>query len=375
MDKLRKFFEENNARIGEGRDYETNPPIYYSSLSLAFYNYFLTFKDKKDIYHSVFNISDWRRESIAFSFSGANSNIMFSILNFHRFIELFLKDVLRRIDPFLVVKFHEKEVELFKFLKGKISADEIKTIEFSETLKRFKYAFEFYDKKSDTYRDFLQKYEFLIESNSIETFNYLTEWRNRIMHNGTTLPNLFAFEYLISQRLIPLINKIIFADKDKLNGYIPYFFETKTGIKVVDEILKVKFEYLDFSKKSKSKQLGLVLLKLGHLKEIGRASYNQNVYDRQNKSFSEMYYENPTGRMERFAKTEEVNENFYGINNCICCGARALVVYRKSLEIFFDGDRGFMSWFKCYNCDYSLKDNVGDPSLFGLSSKQLFANS
>ena len=123
-------------------------------------------------------------------------NVVFSILGFHRFFELLMKDILRRINPFLAVKFLEKEEELFKFLDNKLNADEIKTIENAETIKRFKQAFKHYDKTSEIYLEHLKDYEFLTTKESYETLEMLAEWRNRIMHNGTTLPNLFAFEYL-----------------------------------------------------------------------------------------------------------------------------------------------------------------------------------
>src|SRR5690606_12329743 len=134
MDKFREFFKNNDVRICEGKDFTPTPPVNYSSLNDAFHNYFLTFRDKKDTFHFILNIQTWERKSLAFNFTGANDNIVFSILGFHRFIELLLKDILRRINPYLAVKFLEKEEELFQFFDNKISADEIKTIEYSETV-------------------------------------------------------------------------------------------------------------------------------------------------------------------------------------------------------------------------------------------------
>lgn len=372
MDKLREFFKNNDVRIGEGKDFITTPPVYYSSLNDAFYNYFLTFRDKKDTFHFILNIQTWERKSLAFNFTGANDNIVFSILGFHRFIELLLKDILRRINPYLAVKFLEKEDELFQFLDNKITADEIKTIEYSETVKRFKQAFKHYDKTTNIYIEHLQDYEFLLTQRNLETLNILAEWRNRIMHNGTTLPNLFAFEYLVSQRLIPLIDETIKAEKKYLKNYLPHFFETVTGIKIIDEILAVKFEFTDFEDKNKSRNLAISLLKLGHLKEFGRAAFNSDIVIRKNISFYEPYYDNPIGRVERFAETERHHKEFYDLRDCLCCGVKSLVVYRKSIDIPWTEDK-FISWFKCYNCDYSLKNNVGDPNFFNLSDKPIFA--
>jgi len=370
MDKVREFFKNNDVRIGEGKDFTVIPPVYYSSLNEAFHNYFLTFRDMKDVFHFILDIQTWTRESLAFNFSGENSNIVFSILGFHRFIELLLKDILRRINPYLAVKFLEKEEELFQFLDKQISADEIKTIEYGDTFKRFKQAFKHYNKSSEIYIQYLKDYEFLLNQRNIETLNLLGEWRNRIMHNGTTLPNLFAFEYLVSQRLIPLIDAIIKAEKKYLKNYLPHYFSTATGIRVIDEILAIKFEFVDFGDKAKSRNLAISLLKLGHLKEIGRAAFN--VLIRNNISVYESYYENPVGRVERFAEAERQHNDFFNLRNCLCCGVKSLVVYRKPINIPWTEDK-FISWFKCYCCDYTLKNNVGDPNFFNLSDKPIFA--
>ncbi len=369
MDKLKAFFENNDVRIGEGKDFTTTPPFYYSSLNEAFHKYFLTFRDKKDVYHFILNIQNWNRESLAFNFTGANDNIIFSILGFHRFIELLLKDILRRINPFLAVKFIEKKEELFRYLDNTISADEINTIEYSETFNRFKQAFKHYDKTSEVYIQQLKDYEFILDPRNTETLDYLAKWRNRIIHNGMTLPNLFAFEYLVSQRLIPLIVEIIKVERKYLKDYLPYFFTTATGINIIEEILAVKFEFSDFKDKKKSKSLAFSLLKLGHLKEIGRAAFNSPKYI----SFYEQEYEYPTGRIERFAEAERQDKDFYELRGCPCCGLKSLVVYRKEYDDIFTKKRDFISWFKCYSCDYSLKNNVGDPNFFNLSDKPIFA--
>jgi hypothetical protein len=372
MEKLREFFRNNDVRIGEGKDFTITPPVYYSSLNDAFHSYFLTFRDKKDTFHFILDVQTWERKSLAFNFTGSGDNVVFSILGFHRFIELLLKDILRRINPFLAVKFLEKEEELFKYLNNQISADDIKSIEYSESFKRVKQAFKHYEKDSQVYIDHLKDYEFLLSQRNIETLNYLSEWRNRIMHNGMTLPNLFAFEYLISQRLIPLIREIINAEKKYLKDYLPHFFETATGIKIIEEFLAVKFEFTDFEDKTKSRSIAINLLKLGHLKELGRAAFTQSAAIRNNISFYEPYYENPIGRVERFAETERQHKEFYDLRTCLCCGIKSLIVYRKPIDIPWT-DEKFISWFKCYNCDYSLKNNVGDPNFFNLSDTPIFA--
>ncbi|MFL9483438.1 hypothetical protein ACI6Q2_11725 [Chitinophagaceae bacterium LWZ2-11] len=375
MSNFDEFFKMNEVRIGEGGNFHVNPPVYYASLNEAFYSYFLTFREFKNKLHFIQDINSLSKEFFAFTFAEINSNIAICILSFHRFIELLLKDILRRINPFLAVRFLEKPEELFAFFNNKIDASEIRTTEYAEAFERLLYAFNFYAQTTDIHQNYLKDYQFLSDDNNKETLGKLTMWRNRIMHNGTTLPNLIAFEYLFSQRLIPLIDQILKAEKKYLRGYTPYYFETKTGINIIQEMLKIKFDYKDFKNKEKSEQLGKCFLKIGHLKEMGRTAYNQKPLDRGNMSTYENLYENPIGRAERFAETERKNQYFFSLTTCICCGANALVVYKKELPNIIDNNLEVHKWLKCYNCDYSLRDNVGDPHYFNLSHKPLFSNS
>lgn len=369
--KLRTFFNNNDVRIGAKKDYTTNPPTYYSSLDDAFRNYFLSARDKMETFHFILDITSWSRQSLAFNFIGSTDYIAFSILSFHRFFELLLKDILRRINPFLAVKFIEKENELFNYLDNNITADEIKTIEYGETIKRFKQAFTHYSKATSIYKEHLECYEFLKDKRSEETLQHLGEWRNRIMHNGTTFPNLFAYEYLITQRIIPLINNVIEAEKKYLKDYLPHFYKTVTGIKIIEQILSVNFEFTDFGNQKKSKELAIKLFKLAHIKEIGRSTFNINIYLNQNFAIYEPKYNNPIGRIERFAETEKTHPNFYNLINCICCGTKSLIVYRVILDNKFSNHK-FSSWAKCFNCDYLIKNNIGDPHLFNLSKELIF---
>ncbi len=60
------------------------------------------------------------------------------------------------------------------------------------------------------------------------------------------------------------------------------------------------------------------------------------------------------------------------MNNHRCFGVKSLVVYRKSISPILVNEK-FISWFKCYNCDYSLKNNIKDPYFFNFSKSQIFA--
>lgn len=367
MDDLKTFFKTNEVKIG--RDYIVGTPLYYDSLRSAFSHYFSTFLDQKNVLHLTIETNDWTKET--FSSAVLHYNLSQSILSFHRFFELFIKDVLRSINPYLAVKFLEKEEELFLFFDGNLSADQIKTIEFAESLKRLKQAFKSLDKESELYIEKLKKWEFINEKKAIAALDILSDWRNRIMHNGNTYPNQFAYEYLITQEIIPLIKTIMDLEKRAID-FEPHYFVTPTGIDLITSLKDVKFDYKDGSNRRKRNEIGDILLYINHLKELGRASMTQDFYRRDNKDYKELDYKNPKERAERFAEAERNHSEFYSLNTCNCCGVKSQVVYRRIYWNLFRKCDDFKSWLRCFNCDYSVGSNIGDPFIFSLSDKRIF---
>ena len=116
-----------------------------------------------------------------------------------------------------------------------------------------------------------------------------------------------------------------------------------------------------------------LLIYLGHLKEMGRANMNVNMNLRNNRATYEYNYRDPFGRGKRFANAEKDHEHFKAIKKCPCCGTDSLVIYsEKAIKIWEDEKPDFIEWIKCYTCEYHLRYNVGDPSIFNLSTEQIF---
>ncbi|MBI1286183.1 MAG: hypothetical protein GC178_01250 [Flavobacteriales bacterium] len=372
MDQFKEFFRKNDVKIGEGKDFVRIPPIHYSSLHNAVRSYYESFRTNQSMMPYISDIHTWSREAHAFNFKSTDE-IVQSILGFHRFIELLLKDILRRVNPFLVVRLDQHPKDVFAFLDQTADPDTIRTVEFQETLRRFKQAFLHYDSTSEVYQNVLKRYKFILSKENQETISVLTEWRNRIMHNGNTLPNFISFEYLVSQRLFPMLQSLLKAEKDMLKNWRPLYFETHTGLNLLEEILSVRFSFTDFSNETKTKTIIKALLKLGHLKELGRAADNHDFGKRNGISYYEPQSGNPNIRTERFVESETQLPDFFSRHNCICCGAKTLIVYRSIVELPDPTKAIPISWLKCYNCDYSIsRGHVGDPFDFGLSEKRLF---
>lgn len=304
---------------------------------------------------------------LTFELTGSNDNIIFAILSFHRFFELLLKDILKRINPFLAVRIPERPEQLFHFLNDNLPSEEIKSIEFTESLKRFRHAFKHFDKTSPNYFDVLSHYEFLNDSENIEMLDVLSEWRNRIMHNGSTFPNLLAFEFLISQGILPIVWQVIEAESKFTRGYVPPYLKTPTKIDILGEILKTKFSFNDIEKRKEG--IGLQLIKIGHLKELGRCLF---VYE-ESRFYREYSQEGFSEQVKRMALGELQNgRHVQTVQQCICCGEISLIIYGKTNQPPWASLPQTKYWCNCLSCNYSISSDTGDPFRFNLISEKLF---
>ncbi len=369
LEKLQEYFTDNEVRIGE--DFIVNPPLYYTSLYDAYKHYFLTFRDVKETMWFKMQSDKWERKNFTFQFTGNNENVIFTLLSFHRFFELFLKDILGLINPYLRGKFPQKESDIIAYIDGQLNPDEVPTVEAGDTIKRLLAVFKYYKDRPEYTQ--IKQYEFLCENFFVNTFKILTQWRNRILHNGNKLMNLLALDYLVSQRVIPLVNQVIEIQGENLKFDKPYFFKTQTGIEVINEILKIKFNIDDFKDKAQYPQLRTAILKLGHFKEIGRTAFNDDFLKRQNISYYESRYKNPISRSERFAEAEKQAECYFNTHICFCCGIKSLIVYKDTFNDTLLLKREIVNyWAKCYHCDYLIGSEVGDPFIFGITKEKLF---
>lgn len=365
---LTDFFTDNDVRIGE--DFQSSLPIYYQSLNEGFYNYFQTIKYRKQSITLLIFSDDISRESVGFSFNDSSETVS-TILNLHRFFELFLKDILGRIDPFLAVKFLENEKQVINYLNNSLSPDNVQTIEFSETFKRFKAALSYSSENPENEKyQLAQKFRFLTADDTLEQ---LARWRNRIIHNGKKLPNILALDFLVTQRIMPFVDQILKIEKEYIKDYVPHYFSTPTGINILERFLKIKFDYKDFYISPRPDNLCYGLLEIAHLKELARARSDFDMYLLNNHSYVEPYYDNPKERGIRLAAAEKEHEHFFSVKSCPCCGFNSLVIYKKiTPDIFNNGQDMDYFFSRCFSCNYLLPENMGEPFRFKLYPERLF---
>ncbi len=192
-----------------------------------------------------------------------------------------------------------------------------------------------------------------------------------MIHNGNTLPNFISFEYLISQQVIPIVNKIWEIEKDALKGFEPHYFKTQSCIDIIQKFTskECKFTLDDINNKN---NIIRQLLLIGHLKELGRANFSQDYFIKKNIKYDEPGCEDPAGRNIGFASLEEKKSHVYKRMKCNCCNIEALVVYKIKKDFDSGNGNDFTSWFRCFNCDYSLNMNMFDPFDFDLASERIF---
>lgn len=370
LQQLQALSKQNEVRIGNFEN-ETRAPDYcFDSLRQAFSFYFQTFITNNSGYHLYaqgpigFEGNFIRRQ-----FLNEETTIQ-GLISFHRFFELYLKNIVMKIDARLVL--HAKDRNITSILEklDNISPDS-KTINFSETIERFYGLLNLVRNKSEIPKQIeqekVQSYSFLASTDTEASLKLLSWWRNRILHNGDSLPTTWFYDYLVSQRLLPIINQIIEFEGEELKGSL-FYLKTITGTNVLDEMLKLKFEFSDLTP---SRKTVYKLLKLGHLKEMGRAALTMNFFMRGDIDTFEYHYVGIKDRAKRRALCEQEHPNFEETKTCICCNEETAVLYSANV-VNPQGRKLNIPWIKCYLCEYYMHFHMHDPHEFNLSTTRIF---
>lgn len=388
VEELKKLCEQNEVPLFNRGGRTRTPPFYFNSLRHALGFYFQTFHTTNHLYdfYAVNSVNRANQKNHTQYLD--EDNTVQTIVAFERFFELYIKDILARVDRRLTyistppVR-KDKAQEIIKRIRNntfaaKKEGNKYLRNNFRESLDILNNLFvlEKQNGKKDAivlkFKKVLQTRRFLESAESESTFRVMSWYRDRILHNGNKLPALRVLDFLISQRVIPVVKNIVDAEQNSL-GKSTFYFTTATGINVIEKICALKFSLRNLRDVEK-KRLPSVMLYLGHLKELGRANMNMNLFVRNNHQATYEYnYKDPIGRSLRLANAERKTPEFKTIKKCPCCAEKALVVYEIQIDDFFNpGSKENIGWVKCYLCDYHLRYNAGEPKLFGLNDDDLF---
>lgn len=397
---LKNLAIKNQVRIDDHEGYKSNPQYFYNSLRNAFNFYFKTFITNNasyEIYISATSTDKKARLKILENDFLDEENTVLSLVSFQRFFELFIKDLLKKTNPKLIQS-EERKSDLYSpsrttwDLIDKIQSKTtpfrpyipnnskgVHLIPFNLTLKRF-YDLIKYTKDSSKnsnvlikkFADLIKKFSFLDNGEYEDTLIFINWYRDAILHNGSKLPTLRFLDYIITQRIVPIANKILVAENEIPQEWL-YFTKTVTGINILDELMNVKFGLRNRKNSKAIEETFNALLLIGHLKELGRANMNMDNFVKNNNATYEYNYKDPIGRGERFATIEkEKYSNAVEIKICPCCGGKSLVLYRIHADDLPIPLGKNIEWIKCYTCDYHLRYNVFDLHYFNARFEKHF---
>lgn len=392
VQKLKNLAAKNEVRIDDYKGHKSSPAYFYSSLRNALGFYFNTFQTKNESYEfyvssTATNIK--KNLTILESQFLDEENTVLSLVAFERFFELFLKDILKKTHIKLTYKEQGKRttwqrLERIKnntFEPHKPDGKRIHKIPFRETIQRF---YDLIDYMSDPakqnhslvkrFSKAFTNFSFLANIDYKGTLEFINWYRDEILHIGNKLPRLRFFDFIVTQRILPIVKKILDAESSIPVDWL-YFTKTISGIEILTSMININFEVRNNKSNKRIKETYDALLCIGHLKELGRANMKMNNSDRNNRSAHEYNYHDVYGRGERFALAEKNNHpNAKQIKKCPCCNGQSLVHYVKYGSELPIKKRENIEWLKCYTCDYYIPYNVYDLHYFNQQFEKHFGN-
>lgn len=270
-----------------------------------------------------------------------------SIIYFHHFFEITIKDLLEKNNNILAKNFNNQDMLLvINDLINKKEIDNsilehINTIEFSEALKRLKIL------NTSLYSD--KSLEFLTNSAYLKNLEKLNAYRNRILHKGRLVLKFKELDKFIGGDLFPIVKQIFEHPYYKNHKKRWYNKPLHCKIDVFEEIIK------------ECKLPNTNHRKIAVLKEMGRASYSiPYFYQCKDEKVIRQEANILTGVPIKYVK--EV------IEKCPVCGKSALVIDKEQEDQY-----EWIDLVKCFNCSFELHYGyIGNMSEFNLKNCNYF---
>ena len=270
-----------------------------------------------------------------------------SIIYFHHFFEITIKDLLENGNVLLSRIFNNKDMckILYDLANGnKINSsilDEIKTVEFSEALERFKAT------ESVLYPD--GSFAFLSSKNCLECLKQLNDYRNRILHKGHLIFKFTELDKFIGGSLFPIIKEIFKHHYYKDYKKRWYNKQLSCKIDVFDEIIN------ECTLNSPNHR------KIAVLKEMGRAAYLIPVFC---ESKSQKMIDT-TASVLSGCPYKYINSY---LDKCPVCGRNSVISFEENE----DGE-SWVNSVKCLNCSFELYAvYIGDMNDLNLNIHNYF---
>lgn len=274
-----------------------------------------------------------------------------TIFHFQHFIELVIKDILRKEHELLVSDAARHPLILWKLLSNEeITGEETQklfSVEFSEALKRI-VAYIGSDKLDSAKFGFIKDGEPILQK--------LNNLRNRLVHRGTFVLPYASLDEFIGRHLLPIVIAITeFPEYKKEKNFWKYQ-DLSCHIDPIDEIFK-EFQGIK-----------IVYGKVAFLKELGRAAFHSPIQKR-----GVIVDLGDRSRAELLA-TKEAEKNtsqVYDVLACPVCGVNSLVRLFDIETQNPDPEDPGEAWLSTYNvqcfcCSFEINGHLKNASEYGL---------
>ncbi|MDK9877484.1 MULTISPECIES: hypothetical protein [Staphylococcus] len=367
-----------NIKNNEFKIDNDNNDVILNSLNIGLKSYFSSYKSIRENF-----------DKRTYSYSHKQDyyeNFSETILHFHHFFELILKELLRDEEELLPL-FISDDSELITRLIQKMPLSEKKRKEFIQKIPLSDN--EFKNLKSLSFSQSLNraceviklkpevKFKFLAKHRS--EFDYLNYLRNKIWHQGKVMLKYEAFDFLIGQYILPLVKECLEVSeyKEKYRSHkIWRFNKNSLEINPFEDIIE------EFKNGSPA------IDKIAVLKELGRASY----YSHYGKGFGSIL-DSRNQSANQLAQAEFENSlSTNTILKCPCCTANSLVTYTHTEitdieEVEYEDENAnrrieesidcyeYISKVKCANCTFQLNDkDIKNLKEYGFNVEDYWIN-
>lgn len=348
----------------------------FMSLRLSLKAYFSTYRSVK---HRILTDDEMKRPGFMENYHSDEEYFECcteSILHFQHFVELIIRDILRKKHELLAVDAAKTPKILYKLLKRKrLTREEendahLNFIEISTCLERITRLISDKVFSKATYGFFIEEKQLLTEINKL---------RNRFWHRGRFILSYEALDRLFGKYILPLMLKILKLRRCKKR-------ETLWKYKVlhfnaIDPIVEIITEF---------KNAQPDLRKIAFLKELARAAYNNPLYKEVTKGNTAIrsglndLFQAANMKMKKkyhsFARHESgiglfVDKRVKEIRDCPVCGTKSLLLYEDNEEDEVEYDEEgvpypksfvyFVSEVKCLCCSFEIHNNIDNPKEYG----------
>lgn len=287
------------------------------------------------------------------------------------FIELAVKEILENINPILVTGKLNNKVQGTKESRfiTYISSNDLErfeilgkdhTVAYSTALDRLIKLINSESSPANFKVD--PKYHFFAQNK--EMLYYLAEIRNEIIHKADRVISKYSWELLFVNYIIPFINTWL----DTQDNMVMLKRRLHRGINILDSLSDIKLN-VNYHSGLNYNTIQKNLRHINHLKELGRASYNNPIH--MYETLSEEDRNNATEdyqdslRKKSVAEILECKKQYVvKMNVCPCCGL-------ESNGVFLDYCNDKFAY--CENCTYLIYEKeLGDPYEFELTENKVF---